>query len=60
MTSRDLEEEFYDWCKEYLPPDSADELSRFLVLATNQYRKYQFVKGLLIGIFLTIIILSWL
>jgi hypothetical protein len=55
-----LENKLYDWIKDYLPPDNADELSKLLAYEARQYCKHQFVAGLLSGVAVTILILKWL
>lgn len=60
MTQHDLHDEFYDWCKDYLPPDYADELAAFLVLATEKYKKYQFAKGMFVGFVVAVLLMLWL
>jgi len=55
-----LEERLYAWIKDYIPPDTADELSRYLAYEVRQYCKHQFVAGLLSGVVVTVFILKWL
>ena len=55
-----LETNFYNWIKDYLTPDDADQLSKFLAHEARLYCRHQFTAGLLSGIAVTVFILKWL
>lgn len=57
---RPLDDVFYEMLLDYMAPEHADQLAALMTYQANQYNKYQFIAGLLIGALITTVLLTLL
>lgn len=50
-----LEEIIYDWLLDYMTPENAKQLAALLAYEARQYRRYQFLAGVLTGSLIAVI-----